>query len=378
MKMSDLGKSSPESLKQLTKPDTETEDYLFADNTLYFLANKEGPLYWHLYKYTDGKTSLVDENVSYGDYVKQVRNGNDAYLAYLKTEGKNTNVFLHAPETGDITELEAVRSSKSSNDVTRKIKTYGDRLGVLLSPERKPRDANLFIWMHGGPQRQVALGYHPYLSYAVYDELLERLAEAGNYVFKIDYTGSSGYGADFRKALNMHVGEIEMKDIENAIDDIEDDLDIDDVYLIGNSYGGYMSLRGVVEFPKKIEGVISINGVSDWYGLIQAIPSSPFSKVFNGPPDTDNLDAYLQASVFVGMDELSRRDKVLVVWGENDSTVPVWQSTKYVDFAQKQGVNVDTLSFPDEDHILRKRNNLDKLCSTIEETFNIDNVDCKN
>lgn len=375
MKTSDLGKSSPASLAQVTKPKAETEDYLFANNTLYYMANVDGPLEWDLFKYAGGKTTLVEEDVSYGDFLKKLKNGEKTYLAYLKTNGKNTNVTLLGAD-GVKTVLSPVKDSPASTKITREVKTYGDRTGVLLSPAKK-KAGNLFIWMHGGPQRQVAKGYHPYLSYAVYDELLERLAEAGNYVFKIDYTGSTGYGADFKKALSMHVGDVEMADVRNAIADIKKDTSVKNVYLIGNSYGGYMALRGIVDVPETLDGAVSINGVSDWYGLIQQIPSSPFKSVFNGVPDSHNLDAYFQASVFTGMDKLTKNDKVLVVWGEQDSTVPVWQSTKYVDFAEGQKVNVDTLSFPNEDHILRSRKNLDSLCKKVSGFLGLSKVSCR-
>ena len=138
-----------------------------------------------------------------------------------------------------------------------------------------------------------------------------------------------------------------------------------------------MALRGIVDTPKTLAGAISINGVSDWYGLIQQIPTSPFKDLFNGVPDTHNLDAYLQASVFTGMEKLSKDDKVLVVWGERDSTVPVSQSTKYVDYAKTKNVNVSTLKFPDEEHIIRDRKNLNTLCKSIVSTFDIPSVSCK-
>ena len=138
-----------------------------------------------------------------------------------------------------------------------------------------------------------------------------------------------------------------------------------------------MALRGIVDTPKTLAGVISINGVSDWYGLIQQIPSSPFKDLFNGVPDTHNLDAYLQASVFTGMEKLSKDDKVLVVWGEQDSTVPVWQSTKYVEYAKSKKVNIATLNFPTEEHIIRARKSLDTLCKSIVSTFDIPSVSCR-
>jgi pimeloyl-ACP methyl ester carboxylesterase len=378
MKASDLGKGSPSTLKQLTKPNTETEDYLYVENTLYFMANVEGPLEWDLFSYDGKKTTSVDTDVSYGDFLKLVRTKDDSYLAYLKTVGKNTNIVLHSSKAGKATTLKAVKDSPVSTNIVREVKEYGDTTGVLLSPKKtSTKGGNLFIWMHGGPMRQVAKGFHPYLSYAVYDELLERLVNGSNYVYKIDYSGSTGYGAEFKKALDMKIGDVEMKEVRDAIKEIKEDKKISNVYLVGNSYGGYMALRGIVDTPKTLDGVVSINGVSDWYGLIQQIPSSPFKELFNGVPDTHNLDAYLQASVFTGMEKLTKNDKVLVVWGEQDSTVPVWQSTKYVEYAKGKKINLETLVFPTEEHILRGRKTLDSLCSKITSYFGIKNVSCK-
>ncbi len=377
MHTSELGEEDPDSLTRLTSPETETEDYLFIGDTLYFMANVEGALEWDLFAYSDGNVETVDEDVSYGDFLKRARTEDGSYLAYLKTEGKNTNIALIAPNPGERTVLSPVEDSPLSESILRSVTTYGERTGVLLSPKDPAREPALFIWMHGGPQRQVAKSYHPYLSYAVYDELLERLVDGGHYVYKIDYTGSSGYGAEFRKALHERIGDVEMDDVEYAIEELTDDLDVENIYLIGNSYGGYMALRGIVDMPETLDGVVSINGVSDWYSLIQKIPSSPFKALFNGVPDTHNIKAYFQASVFLGMEDLSRRDKVLLVWGENDSTVPVWQSENYVEYAESLGVNVHALSFPNEDHILRQRSTLDTLCDTVTETLQIDGVRCR-
>ena len=376
MKSGDLGSASPASLIALTKPNTETEDFIFVGNTLYFLANVNGPLAWDLWSYDGSNTSLVDTNVSYGDFLKRIRTSKGSRLAYLKTTGKNTDIVLLTPSAKTHTLIAPVAASPASTAITRDIKAYGGRTGVLLAPKKIRGAPNVFIWMHGGPQRQVAVGHHPYLSYAVYDELLERLAAGGNYVYKIDYTGSTGYGAAFRNALDMHMGDVEIKDIRNAISAIRKDKKIGKVYLIGNSYGGYMAFRGMVDMPEQLDGVISINGVSDWYGLIEQIPSSPFRELFNGVPDLSNLDTYKKASVFVGMKDLTKTKKVLVVWGEQDSTVPTWQSTKYVDFAKENGVNISSLSFPDEEHIIRGRKNLDALCTKVTSTMGIKGVSC--
>jgi dipeptidyl aminopeptidase/acylaminoacyl peptidase len=167
-----------------------------------------------------------------------------------------------------------------------------------------------------------------------------------------------------------------MQDVTRAVSALKKDVKVGKVHLIGNSYGGYMAFRGIVKAPSTFTGAVSINGVSDWYGLIDRIPSSPFKSLFEGVPDTNNLQAYFQASVFTGMEKLTKDNKVVVVWGERDSTVPVWQSTKYVEYAKTKNVSVDTLSFPEEDHIIRKRENLDALCKKVVTSLKVDGVSC--
>ncbi len=366
--------------RQITKPNAVVEDYLFIGSTLYFLSNPDHPLSWNLYQYKaqDNQISLVEKDVSYGDYIKNV----GGTLAYIKIDGKNANVNVFDPSTGKTVTLAGVEASPAASNISRAAVYYAGRYGVLLTPtntsksRRSSQTKDLFVWLHGGPQRQVAIGYHPYLSYAVYDELLERLASGGNYVLKLDYTGSTGYGSGFENALHKNIGVADVSDVEQAVAAVKKDYKIGNVYLIGNSYGGYLALKTITHDPSVFTGAISINGVTDWYGLISRIPSSPFKDLFDGVPDLQNLDAYMKASVFTDIPKLTDDHKVLVIYGENDSTVPTWQSTQYIDYAKSKNINADLLTLPGEDHILRKRDTLDTVCTKISSFFNLNNVSC--
>lgn len=368
--------------QQITKPNAVVEDYLFVGNTLYYLSNPDHPLSWNVYRYdvANNKINLIEKDVSYGDYMKEVA----GKLAYIKIDGKNANVRVFDPANNKAVTLAAVDPSPAASDISRTAVYYAGRYGVLLAPaqtsssksKRTSQKKDLFVWLHGGPQRQIALGYHPYLSYAVYDELLERLASGGNYVLKLDYTGSTGYGATFENALHKNIGVADVADVENAVAAFKKEYNVDHVYLIGNSYGGYLALKTITHAPSVVTGAISINGVTDWYGLITRIPSSPFKDLFDGVPDLNNLDAYMKASVFTDIPKLTDDHKVLVAYAENDATVPTWQSTQYMEYAKSKNINADVITFPGEDHVLRKRETLDNLCSKITSFFNLNNVSC--
>jgi dipeptidyl aminopeptidase/acylaminoacyl peptidase len=195
-------------------------------------------------------------------------------------------------------------------------------------------------------------------------------------VLKLDYTGSTGYGSGFENALHKNIGVADVNDVEQAIAAFKKDYSVDRVYLIGNSYGGYLALKTITHAPSVVTGAISINGVTDWYGLITRIPSSPFKDLFDGVPDLNNLDAYMKASVFTDIPKLTDDHKVLIAYAENDATVPTWQSTQYMEYAKSKNINADVITFPGEDHVLRKRETLDNLCSKITSFFALKGVSC--
>lgn len=361
----------------LTQPPALVEDYLFVADTLFFLANKQHPLTWSLLAYApdekDATIQTIDKEVSYGDFIKRV----DGAVAYLKVEGKNTNVVTYNPTTNTKHTIAPVATSSATKGITREAVQIAGRYGALLSPDDTKRADTLYIWLHGGPQRQTSVGYHPYLSYAVYDELLERFAESGAYVLKLDYTGSWGYGKDFIEDLHLNIGIKDIADINRAIDEMKKEYGVKKVYLIGNSYGGYLALKGIAELPQKVDGAVSINGVSNWYSLISRIPSSPFSTLFEGAPDQHNLKSYFSSEVFTGLVEHVRDQPIVVVYGERDSTVPVWQSTEYIEFAKEKGKHITTLALPSEDHILRSRESLNLLCETVKDALDQPRISCK-
>src|SRR5690606_35926548 len=143
-----------------------------------------------------------------------------------------------------------------------------------------------------------------------------------------------------------------------------------EVYLIGNSYGGYMALKASVENPNLYDGAISINGVSDWLSLIQQIPSSPFSTQFGGGLNETTQPLYLAASVYTKTMNLDN-DPVLVAYATEDRTVPPNQSTRFIAFAEALDKNIIDLPLEGEDHVLKRRSTLNKLCQAIVDMTNI-------
>lgn len=368
-------------VSRVFKDNFTVEDYLWFKNDLYVVGNtKDNPYQWVLYRYNPlaNKISIVAENISYGDFIRPIGNHS---LSFLVIEGKNTHVALYNPKNNEVSVIKPVADAPASNKLTRSIVEFDEGVkGVLYEPKKPDDKPELFVWLHGGPMRQTSFGYHSYLSYAVYDEFLERLSESGAYVLKLDYAGSYGHGKKFKDQLINKLGDIDVKQVTEAARDIQKEYDIDDIYLVGNSYGGYLGPKVLIEDDRTFNGAIAINGVFDWFDLLERIPSSPFKKYFKGLADLDdlekNFELYKQASVVKELPDLNKYRDLVLVYGEDDATVPTWQTREFFYLAESLGKNVDLLKLEDEGHIIKQRESLNKMCAFVAKELFIKDLKC--
>jgi fermentation-respiration switch protein FrsA (DUF1100 family) len=350
------------------------DDYLIHQDVAYLTTNERSPLSWSLIAYDPevGTSKEIDRDIAYTDYMKSV----GEVLLYYKVSGNRGDVYAYRPDTGKSARLSGQDVSSYKPVSVRKEREIGDVNGVILDDgsdanQKKP----LIVWLHGGPERQTSIGYHPYLSYGVYDEMLERFVKGGARVAKLDYTGSTGYGARFQKGLIKKIGVADVADVKEAIDDLTDDYETSDVYLIGNSYGGYLALKTLVEEPRLVDGAASINGVTDWDTLIGTNYSSIFAPMFGGVPSKKTAKYYKKAEIMDNLDAIPARTPIVIAYGEKDTTVPPSQSKIFIAGAENDK-HLTKLVFEDEEHILREQKTLDRLCMGVADAFDLSDRYC--
>lgn len=338
------------------------DSFLIDKNKIYFIANKDNYLKWNLYQFdfNDKSLKIILENVAYDFNLIKLKN----FLIAKKLGELPPEIVLINLDNIQIEKLDLKISAKpiKIGEILKIDETYG----VIVKPDNFTTDQeyNLIVWLHGGPMRQTSIGYHPYFSYGIFDLILEELRKNNRIIAKIDYVGSWGYGLDYQNRLKNNIGKLDVESVIKFVNYLKNSLRIKNIYLMGNSYGGYLSLKLLYEYPEIFTASISINGVSDWWSLIKNIPSSPFRRYFNSNPYFHKKNLYDQASVYLEPQRLKDK-KILLIYGENDETVPIYQS-KLFNFRYKKIAKITTKSYNDEGHILLSKENIEDILKSIE------------
>jgi dipeptidyl aminopeptidase/acylaminoacyl peptidase len=137
------------------------------------------------------------------------------------------------------------------------------------------------------------------------------------------------------------------------------------------SYGGYLALRSLVEQPRSFAGVVSINGVTDWLGLVNSNPNTISAADFDGPLTAENAAFYDRASVLAKVPQLADQ-KISLIHSRNDSSVSYSQSSVLAGILETAGKNVEFTTLDGENHVLSQRSSAATVCNVAFETMGLD------
>jgi dipeptidyl aminopeptidase/acylaminoacyl peptidase len=215
--------------------------------------------------------------------------------------------------------------------------------GQLFAPKgggagRRPA----VVFFHGGPRRQMLLGWHPMDSYAHYYAMNQLLANEGYVVLSVNFRGGTGYGLDFREAENFGPGGAsEDNDIVGAANFLRARPDVDParIGVHGGSYGGLMTALALSRHSDLFAAGVEYAGVNDWKGLVPA---------FAAPAALAKLAS--DSSALASIEKW--RSPVLVVHADDDRNVPFSESVELVEALRKHNVEFEQIVIPDEIHDL--------------------------
>jgi dipeptidyl aminopeptidase/acylaminoacyl peptidase len=131
---------------------------------------------------------------------------------------------------------------------------------------------------------------------------------------------------------------------------------------MGGSYGGYMVMAGLTEYPDLFAAGADLFGVVNFETFFAHTEPwmAAISTVEYGDPKT-------QLQMLRDLSPIHKVDRVkaptIVLHGANDTNVPVVEAEQVVDSLKRRGVPVEYVLFPDEGHGFRKTPN--RIRSTV-------------
>jgi len=354
---------SATSLPQKVSGTGWVRDFIFLGQDLFFTANTlDDPYHYNLYKYnsTIGAAKIVAREATDWLYLKPLQG---RYLLFSQNDGPNTHVTLYDNREGKVIVLNPLKEQLAAPKIKRStVKLVTGAPGVLLQSSA-PGEVGI-IWLHGGPWRQTSLGYHHYASYAVFDDILDKLASGGVSILKLDYRGSIGHSVAWREGLKNNIGINDVADVTAGIAYLKEQ-GAKRVYLFGTSYGGYLGLKTLVEYPDLVSGVVAANPVVSWLTQTWKDQQSIFNAHFGGSAhDETNWPLYTQAEILNRLNQITNQPIRLIV-SRQDKDVPNWQSDNLFARLKTQGADVKLIEFPNSGHIFTERSEVTAICSTV-------------
>jgi dipeptidyl aminopeptidase/acylaminoacyl peptidase len=215
--------------------------------------------------------------------------------------------------------------------------------GQLFLPRGiKPSEKrSALIFMHGGPIRQMLLGWHYMYYYSNSYAMNQYLASRGYIVLAINYRSGIGYGRAFREAPGRAGrGAAEYQDVVAAGKYLQSRNDVDParIGLWGGSYGGYLTALGLGRNSDLFAAGVDFHGVHDW-------PTDNWAGKNLSP---ELIKVARDSSPVTSVD--TWKSPVLFIHGDDDRNVYFTQTVDLVARLRARGVTIEELIFPDDVH----------------------------
>jgi dipeptidyl aminopeptidase/acylaminoacyl peptidase len=207
----------------------------------------------------------------------------------------------------------------------------------------------VIVDVHGGPESQRRPSFGRVKQY-----LLSR----GYAVFEPNVRGSTGYGKAY-----THLDDVEKRmdavaDLQAGVEWLHDHpaVDPDRIAVMGASYGGFMALAALAEYPDSWAAGVDIVGIANFVTFLENTGDwrRELREAEYGSLADDR--AFLESiSPIHRVGEITA--PLFVLHGENDPRVPVSEAHRIVEGARDAGVPVRELIFDDEGHGFSKLDN---------------------
>lgn len=206
------------------------------------------------------------------------------------------------------------------------------------------------VYIHGGPPRQMLLGWHYSDYYANAYAMNQYLASKGFVVLSVNYRLGIGYGYEFHQPKNAGSnGASEYIDIKAAGEWLAKQPQIDPkrIGVYGGSYGGFLTALALGHDSKLFAAGVDVHGVHD--RTIERTRNLMLPDQYEKAPDAARaLEVAWKSSPIAYVN--TWKSPVLFIHGDDDRNVRFSQTTDLVRRLEDQGTPIETMVIVDDTH----------------------------
>jgi acetyl esterase/lipase len=199
----------------------------------------------------------------------------------------------------------------------------------VAPPAVSPPYPTLFL-VHGGPAAHDRDAFSP---------RVQAWVDHGFAVALINYRGSTGYGREWRDALQGNPGFTELEDIWTVRAHLvgKGVADPSRLVLGGGSWGGYLTLLGLGLHPEDWSLGLALVPVADYVAAYEdeMEPLRAFDRALFGGTPEEIPQHYVERSPITYVDRV--RVPVLITAGRNDPRCPIRQIENYLERLRGRG-----------------------------------------
>jgi dipeptidyl aminopeptidase/acylaminoacyl peptidase len=234
--------------------------------------------------------------------------------------------------------------------------------GQLFEPRTGGTKKPAVLFIHGGPSRQMLLGWHYGDYYSNTYALNQYLANLGFIVLSVNYRLGIGYGYEFQHPVKGgYFGASEYLDVKAAGEWLagRPQVDRNRIGVYGGSYGGFLTALALGRDSKLFAAGVDIHGVHNHLNFSPALDGEQ-------PPDAELARKMLWKSSPVSwVDGMS--SPVLFIHGDDDGNVGFDESLDLIRRFQQKGKPFESLVIPDETHHWMRHMNSVKVDEAVAE-----------
>lgn len=215
-------------------------------------------------------------------------------------------------------------------------------------PQSAPPDGGYpcILYVHGGPAGQQRPDF---------DVRFQYFLNQGYALLVTNVRGSTGYGRRYMMLDDLELRMESVADLQYAVTWLHgrNEINSDAIAIYGRSYGGYMVLAALTEYPELFAAGIDVVGIANWVSFMER--TSPWRRAHR---EREYGSLEHQRDLLERISPIHKAERItaplLVLAGDNDPRVPLYESEQIVDKVRAAGGTVEFIHYADEGHRFSK------------------------